>query len=170
VSNILYYNGSSFFKNCNSSSLKFSVSTMVSLTDTHMITFTHNIIPIIQTQISTRFQGHQCTRLFSVNPDMLKLSCCPLSSPCNPLSLTYVLFLYLPSSFFTYHPLSVPTILFLCCSVLVLHHIILFLHCPVYCLHNTLLFGCRQSSNGLQKILSNSISLLVALHSIFDVG
>jgi hypothetical protein len=47
------------------------------------------------------------TCLFSINPDMLKLSCCPLSSPCHPLSVTYVLFLYLPSSFFTYHPLSV---------------------------------------------------------------
>ena len=90
------------------------------------------VILIIQAQISIHFQGHQCTPLFPICPDMFELGYCPLSSPFHPISLWHVLFLYLPSSFFTYHPLSLLTILFLCCTVLVLHHplslpIILFL-------------------------------------------
>jgi hypothetical protein len=83
-----------FLKIVTVSSLKISISTMVFLTDTHMIMFIHNIIPIIQAQIRILFQGNQCTPLFSINPDMCKLGCCPLSSPLHPLSLPTIRFLH----------------------------------------------------------------------------
>jgi hypothetical protein len=88
----------------------------------------------------------------------------------HPLSLLYCP-CSTPSTFFTYHPLSRPTILFLCCSVLILQHTIFFLHCTACCLHSTILFWCRQISKRLQKIFSNSTSLLlIALQSVFALA
>jgi len=83
----------------------------------------------------------------------------------HPFSLLYCPW-PTPSTFFTYHPLSRPTILFLCCSVLILHHTVLFLHCTVCSVHTTVFFRRGKRSKGLQKIFSDNTSLLVALQSL----
>ena len=169
-----------FLKIVTVSSLKISVSTMTSLTDTHMITFTHthththNIIPIIQAQISIHLQGHQCTTLFPIYPDVCELEAVVLFLH-HAIPFLY-LFLYLPSSFFTYHPLSLPTILSLCCTVLVLHHPlslptihVLYLSSSFQTYHPLSLLYCPRSTpynplSSLYCLLSSQYSLYLFLY------